>query len=46
MRNPAFELRLVELKQDLLSRNYNSKIIDLEIKKESAITRVEALKKW
>ena len=43
--NNTFELRLAELKQDLLSRNYNSKIIDSEIKKARAISREEALKK-
>ena len=43
--NETFELRLSELKADLLSRNYSGKIIDSEIKKARKITREEALKK-
>ena len=40
-----FELRLSELKKDLISRQYNAKVIDQEFDKARKITRKEALKK-
>ena len=43
--NAKFEHQLSELKQDLLSRQYNGRIIDKEFDKVRKITRQEALKK-
>ena len=41
----SFELRLSELKADLLARKYNNKIIDQAFEKVRKISRQEALKK-
>ena len=40
-----FEIRLQELKNDLLSRNYNAKIIEDAFKRVREISRAEAIKK-